>query len=228
MPGAGLAPAMRALHARVWKNVTGVPLSILGLCGVSVGFVFVRVKLNWIETILFESCVRNSYAACDVRVCTMRFRGARVAALLLTAGSVHAFSCEASLRLPLLQKCRRSAALSLKIPEAPISDFMTPIADAVVLDPEMNLRIAATLMQEKQITGAPVVSNKKLVGVLSQFDFLFKAAGPTALNLEAESYQTTVKKILGGTVRNAMTLDPVTFSPRDSVRARPHTRPRCS
>ena len=55
MPGAGLAPAMRALHARVWKNVTGVPLSILGLCGVSVGFVYVRVKLNWIETILFES-----------------------------------------------------------------------------------------------------------------------------------------------------------------------------
>ena len=217
----------------------------MGLCGVSVGFVYVRVKLNWIETILFESlrigklfrgsepgrggCANFiSYAACDVRVCTMRFRGARVAALLLTAGSVHAFSCEASLRLPLLQKCRRSAALSLKIPEAPISDFMTPIADAVVLDPEMNLRIAATLMQEKQITGAPVVSNKKLVGVLSQFDFLFKAAGPTALNLEAESYQTTVKKILGGTVRNAMTLDPVTFSPRDSVRARPHTRPRCS
>ena len=221
----------------------------MGLCGVSVGFVYVRVKLNWIETILFESLrigklFRGSgpgpggvcelhlvlvlYAACDVRVCTMRFRGARVAALLLTAGSVHAFSCEASLRLPLLQKCRRSAALSLKIPEAPISDFMTPIADAVVLDPEMNLRIAATLMQEKQITGAPVVSNKKLVGVLSQFDFLFKAAGPTALNLEAESYQTTVKKILGGTVRNAMTLDPVTFSPRDSVRARPHTRPRCS
>ena len=54
-PLAGLAPAMRALHARVWKNVTGVPLSILGLCGVSVGFVYVRVKLNWIETILFES-----------------------------------------------------------------------------------------------------------------------------------------------------------------------------
>ncbi len=146
-----------------------------------------------------------------------------MAALLLTAGSVHAFSCEASSRLPLLQKCRRSAALSLKIPEAPISDFMTPIADAVVLDPEMNLRVAATLMQEKQITGAPVVSNKKLVGVLSQFDFLFKAAGLNALDLEAESYQTTVKKILGGTVRNAMTLDPVTFSPRDSVRARPRT-----
>lgn len=142
-----------------------------------------------------------------------------MAALLLTAGSVHAFSCEASSRLPLLQKCRRSAALSLKIPEAPISDFMTPIADAVVLDPEMNLRVAATLMQEKQITGAPVVSNKKLVGVLSQFDFLFKAAGLNALDLEAESYQTTVKKILGGTVRNAMTLDPVTFSPRDSVSA---------
>ena len=51
-PLAGLAPAMRALHARVWKNVTGVPLSILGLCGVSVGFVYVRVKLIWIETIL--------------------------------------------------------------------------------------------------------------------------------------------------------------------------------
>ena len=27
----------------------------MGLCGVSVGFVYVRVKLNWIETILFES-----------------------------------------------------------------------------------------------------------------------------------------------------------------------------
>ena len=62
MPGAGLAPAMRALHARVWKNVTGVPLSILGLCGVSVGFVYVRVKLNWIETILFESLRLVNYS----------------------------------------------------------------------------------------------------------------------------------------------------------------------
>ena len=37
----------------------------MGLCGVSVGFVYVRVKLNWIETILFESCVRPGVAEPD-------------------------------------------------------------------------------------------------------------------------------------------------------------------
>lgn len=141
--------------------------------------------------------------------------------LLFYACSTHAFSTAGVARIHGVARCS-STAVSMKIPDASISDFMTPIVEAVVLDPEMNLREAANLLQEKQITGAPVVSDQKLVGVLSQFDFLFKAAGTNALDLEADSYRTDVKKILGGTVRNVMTTDPVTFSPADPVRAR-HT-----
>ena len=116
-----------------------------------------------------------------------------------------------------VRSSRSAVAVTMAAGSSLVSEYMTPIADAVVLDPAMNLREAADLLQQKHITGAPVVSDQKLVGVLSQFDFLFKAAGTGALNLEADTYATDVKKILGGNVQSVMTTDPVTFSPDDPV-----------
>ena len=73
---------------------------------------------------------------------------------------------------------------------------MTPIADALELAPDQDMSEAADLMVSKGITGAPVVDNGKLVGVLSQFDFLLKGAGVAALDLTSASYRRDVQKIL--------------------------------
>ena len=78
---------------------------------------------------------------------------------------------------------------------------------------------AADLMVSKGITGAPVVDNGKLVGVLSQFDFLLKGAGVAALDLTSASYRRDVQKILAGKVRSAMTLNPTTCDPGDTMQS---------
>ena len=54
-----------------------------------------------------------------------------------------------------------------------VGEFMTPIERAVVLSPEMPMRQAAELLNKNSITGAPVAIDGKLVGVLTQFDFLY-------------------------------------------------------
>ncbi len=100
-----------------------------------------------------------------------------------------------------------------------VGDYMTPVNKAVILDPAMSLQEAATLMFEADITGAPVVDKGRLVGVLSQFDFLFKAAGQRSLDLSSPTYRADVKKILGGTVRSAMTLNPTTAAPTENIQA---------
>ena len=67
-------------------------------------------------------------------------------------------------------------------------------------------------------TGAPVVDNGKLVGVLSQFDFLLKGAA-SPLDLTSASYRRDVQKILAGKVRSAMTLNPTTCDPGDTMQS---------
>jgi CBS domain-containing protein len=111
--------------------------------------------------------------------------------------------------------------LSAAAPTSPglIKDFMTPTAEAVVLSPDMALREAADLLVSKKLTGAPVVEGGKLVGVLSQFDFLFKAAGTASLDLASDSYRADVQKILSQKVRSAMTLNPATYAPDDTVQS---------
>ena len=100
-----------------------------------------------------------------------------------------------------------------------VGDFMTPIADALELAPDQDMSEAADLMVSKGITGAPVVDNGKLVGVLSQFDFLLKGAGVAALDLTSASYRRDVQKILAGKVRSAMTLNPTTCDPGDTMQS---------
>ena len=50
--------------------------------------------------------------------------------------------------------------------EGAVADVMTPVGSAVVLDPEMTLSEAANMLNERSITGAPVVEEGKLIGVM--------------------------------------------------------------
>jgi len=94
-----------------------------------------------------------------------------------------------------------------------VAESMTLLEDAVVLAPEMALREAAELLTQNRITGAPVVEGGRLVGVLTQFDFLYVEAGSTALTLGSERWRSAVQKSLAGDVRAAMTPDPVSVAP---------------
>uniref|UniRef100_A0A7S2GX93 CBS domain-containing protein n=1 Tax=Octactis speculum TaxID=3111310 RepID=A0A7S2GX93_9STRA len=89
---------------------------------------------------------------------------------------------------------------------APVSEHMT--TDVVTIDPNMKLEDCARLLIDKHIAGAPVVEDGCIIGVISQFDYLFKEAGALALNMRSPSYTTDVQKILAKTVRKAMTKNP--------------------
>lgn len=91
-----------------------------------------------------------------------------------------------------------------------VSQFMTPIAEALVLSPEMPLRQAAELLVHECKTGAPVTSNGRLVGILTQFDFLYvetaRRRGVTGrkVALDSGKWEETIKKSLASTVSAAM------------------------
>jgi len=99
-----------------------------------------------------------------------------------------------------------------------VEDFMTPIADSFVFTPDMPMRDAAKSLVEKKITGAPVVSEGLLVGVLTQFDFLYQESalaggGDGGFKIElGDKWAASVKKSLAGRVSEAMS-NPTAVAP---------------
>ena len=105
-------------------------------------------------------------------------------------------------------------------------------SNPITLTPGMPLSDAAQLLVDKDITGAPVVDDGALVGVLSQFDFLYKTAGsrsvltagttssggaPMARSTRYLANTERLKKAAAETVRDAMTPNPMTISADSSM-----------
>lgn len=109
--------------------------------------------------------------------------------------------------------------------QAVVGDYM--VTKVMSLEASSSLEEAAKLLVEKKIRGAPVVdADNKLVGVLSQFDFLFKCAGyskaKTSSSTAARSERFAAKsatwdKIEAQTVSQAMTIDPISVGPDTSM-----------
>ena len=70
-----------------------------------------------------------------------------------------------------------------------LRDIMT--RDVVTLDPEMTLREAMEILTSRHLSGAPVLSGKKVVGVLSAGDLLAFAAAPSNEESRGEESATT-------------------------------------
>jgi CBS domain-containing protein len=70
-----------------------------------------------------------------------------------------------------------------------LSDIMT--RDVVTFDPQMTLREAMEILTARHLSGAPVVSGRKVVGVLSAGDLLTFAAAP-APEVEERSAEPTL------------------------------------
>jgi CBS domain-containing protein len=98
-----------------------------------------------------------------------------------------------------------------------VSDVMTK--DVVTVTPETPLKEVARVLVEKRVSGLPVVSDGKVVGVVSEGDLLFKERGPSErkgmLGWLLDPHGTEARLKLDATsVAEAMTMPPVTIESR--------------
>lgn len=92
-----------------------------------------------------------------------------------------------------------------------VKDFMT--ADPVVVTPETPVQDALKLMKTNGFGRLPVVSKNRLVGIVTEAD-LMKVSPSPATTLSVYEINYLISKIK---VSEAMTKDPVTVSPDDTV-----------
>ncbi|MBM4273140.1 MAG: CBS domain-containing protein [Deltaproteobacteria bacterium] len=102
-------------------------------------------------------------------------------------------------------------------------DIMT--TEVITAAPESSVTEAAELLESHRISGLPVVDKEgRLVGVITQSDLVQRARDlelPPAINLmdlrifiETPShFRRRLEKMLGGTVKEVMTPDPITVVP---------------
>jgi CBS domain-containing protein len=98
-----------------------------------------------------------------------------------------------------------------------VFDVMTK--DVISVTPETSLKEVARLLAEKRVSGLPVVSDGKVVGVVSEGDLLFKERGPSERKgmlswlLDPHGIEAQLK-LDATTVADAMTTPPVTIGSR--------------
>lgn len=91
-----------------------------------------------------------------------------------------------------------------------VQDYMT--ANPIVVAPETSLVDAYSLMFEKEVRRLPVVQGQTLVGVITLSDI--QRVIPLVL---AEVDAASKLAIAGGKVRDAMSADPITVAPDDTI-----------
>ena len=96
------------------------------------------------------------------------------------------------------------------------------------LEPESTVEDAIKLFAEAQISGAPVVEDGRLVGIITEGDLIFQDAeikAPGFLDIlggiiplgSTEEYRREALKSAGVTVGEIMTDDPVTAAPEATL-----------
>jgi CBS domain-containing protein len=97
--------------------------------------------------------------------------------------------------------------------------------DLITLSPGTSLKEAALTLRENKVTGAPVVEDGRLVGVLSRTDLLYKLAGSRCLMLSGQGPRSLrymdntarLQKVQAQIVRDAMTPNPVSLLPSTTM-----------
>jgi len=103
-----------------------------------------------------------------------------------------------------------------------VQDFMTP--DPVTIQPQDSVESVLKLLEERHISGLPVVDeNKKVIGIVSEADLLFKERpirmplyltflGSVIYLEPLDKFDQQLKKSLGMLVQDVMTAKPVTVT----------------
>lgn len=105
--------------------------------------------------------------------------------------------------------------------ELKVRDIMT--ADPITVGRDVSVTDAARIMVEHQVGALPVVDDGKLVGIVTEGDLIMRDVRvefPTYLHLldgfimyppATARFEAELKKAVGATVGDVMTLDPVTI-----------------
>jgi CBS domain-containing protein len=112
------------------------------------------------------------------------------------------------------------------IRELRVGDVME--TDSPTLGPESTVDEAIKLFAEERISGAPVVEDGRLVGIITEGDLIFQDAdvkAPGFLDIlggivplgDTDEYRREVLKSAGVTVGEVMTDDPVTVTPEATL-----------
>ena len=107
-------------------------------------------------------------------------------------------------------------------------DIMT--REVISIDPEAPVTEAASLMESHRISGLPVVGPRgNILGIITQTDLVQRARDlelPPAINLldihmflvTPSNFHKRLEKMLGGTVGEVMTPEPITVAPETPVK----------
>jgi len=106
-----------------------------------------------------------------------------------------------------------------------VSQWMTPVERLVTLAPSMSLSEAACALRESSVSGAPVVEGKRLLGVLSQKDLLYNAAGRARVRLATSgprservtTNEQRLRRIMDARVESLMSARLTTVTPDTSM-----------
>lgn len=102
--------------------------------------------------------------------------------------------------------------------------------DPIVVQRETPLQEAIQILAEKRISGIPVVDDgSKLVGIISETDLMWQETGvtPPAYIMFLDSviylqnpatYERELHKVLGQTVGEVMSKNPIAISPEQTVK----------
>ena len=97
--------------------------------------------------------------------------------------------------------------------ETQVSEFMA--TKLVTMPPNMCLSDAACLLRAGRVTGAPVVENGELLGVVSRHGLL--RALSTSLSGSGEELEQGIQRMKAVEVREVMSTDSITISPGSSL-----------
>jgi acetoin utilization protein AcuB len=98
----------------------------------------------------------------------------------------------------------------MKRMKSQVQDFMT--ADPIVISPGTSLVEAYNVMFDHEIRRLPVVEGDELIGIITLSDILQATPG----RLDDLDIETRLE-ISARTVRDAMSYDPITITPEDTI-----------
>jgi len=107
-----------------------------------------------------------------------------------------------------------------------VRGWMTPMEKLVTLTPSMTLSEAACALRQGRVSGAPVVEGQRLLGILSQKDLLYNAAGRARIRVATSgprservvTNEQRLRRIMDARVESLMSARITTVTPDTTMK----------
>ena len=105
-------------------------------------------------------------------------------------------------------------------------DIMT--TEVITVNPDMTVKEVSKLLSKHRISGAPVIEDDEIIGIISDGDLINQGRKiefpnyiyllDSILYLESfKKFETNLKKMIGAKVKDVMTKEVITVSPTTSI-----------